>query len=154
MRLFRTLYNKPIFQRETLAPSTRDVVGWWESRRIFFNLVVGLTGVAACFLMIVCAFASEPMVGEAIGLPDGPLLGLFGIFFYGILSNVFYTSGWICELLMRTVSTAEKSSAAALQAFRAGVTFSVILTFSPAILSWVAFCITLAHGQIHGPPPE
>jgi hypothetical protein len=42
-------------------------------------------------------------VGEAIGILDGPLLGVFGILIYGILANVFYTGGWIAELALRTV---------------------------------------------------
>jgi hypothetical protein len=154
MRLFKRLYDGPAFKRATPAPNALAVIQWWESRRIFFNLAVGCTGLVACTLMIVCAFVSDSMVGETIGLPDGPLLGLFAIFLYGILANLFYTSGWICELLLRANASAEKSAAAGIQAFRAGVTFSVILTFSPAILCWIVFGMALAHGQTHGPPPE
>ncbi len=88
-----------------------EVIRWWEGRRFFFNSVVGCTGVITCVLLIVCAFTAESSVGEPIGMPDGPLLGVFGIVFYGILANVFYTGGWISELLMRAVTTTEKASA-------------------------------------------
>jgi hypothetical protein len=87
-------------------------------------------------------------------MPDGPLLGVFGIFFYGILANVFYTRGWICELLLGSVTTAKKSAAFGLKAFRVGIAISIFITLCPAALSWFAFAIALLHGQIHGPPGE
>ncbi len=154
MPFFRSLYNRPTFKRDNPAVAARQVILWWESRRLFFNLAVFLTGMFTCGLLIVCAFGSEQMVGEAIGLPDGPLLGLFAIFLYGILANVFYTSGWICELFLRRIVAPEKASAFGILVFRAGVTFSVALTLSPALVCWAAFAIALAHGQTHGPLPE
>ena len=154
MRLFKKLYDRPTFKRELPASDALDVLRWWESRRIFFNLVVGSAGIITCGLMIVCAFVSEPIVGEAIGLPDGPLLGIFAIFAYAILANIFYTSGWICELLARTFTTAEKSSTIAIRAFRAGVTISVALTLSPVVFCWLAFAVAVVHGQKQSPLPE
>jgi hypothetical protein len=154
MRLLRKLHDRPIFKRETAATGADEVIRWWETRRVFFNTVVGFVGVLTCVSMIVCGFVSEPIVGEAIGLPDPVFLGIFGILFYGILANVFYTSGWIGELFIRTILTAERASSVGLQAFRAGMAFSVALTLSPAVLCWIAFGIALAHGQTHGPLPE
>jgi hypothetical protein len=154
MRLLSALYDKPIFKRETPIDDVRDVIRWWESRRLFFNFVVGCAGILTCILLIFCAFVSEPIVGEAIGLPDGPLIGVFGIFFYGIFANFFYTFGWICELLVRTIATAEKSAVLGIKSFRAGVTFSILLTLSPVVFCWLAFAVAAMHGQKHGPPPE
>jgi hypothetical protein len=102
--------------------SPGEVIRWWEGRRFFFNSVVGCTGVITCVLLIVCAFTADSTVGEPIGMPDGPLLGVFGIVFYGILVNVLYTSGWISELLLRAVTTTEKASAIGLRAFRQACT--------------------------------
>ena len=87
-------------------------------------------------------------------MPDGPLLGVFAIVFYGILANLFYTGGWISELLVRAVTTTEKASAVGLRAFRAGVYFSILLTLFPAVVSWIAFAVALLKGQKHGPPSE
>ena len=64
-----------------------------ESRRFFLNFVVGCTGIVTCVMMIFCAIWAESAVDEAIGLPDGPLLGMFGIFLYRLLANVFFTGG-------------------------------------------------------------
>jgi hypothetical protein len=147
-------YNRPAFQRKPPAVGANAVIRWWESRRIFFNIVIGCAGLITCILLIVCAVVSEPIVGEAIGLPDGPLLGVFGIFFYALLANLFYTSGSICELLARKITTIEKSASFGLKLFRAGVTFSILLTLSPAVLCWISFAVAVLHGQKHGPPPE
>ena len=142
------------FRRDRLPAKAGEVIGWWEGRRLFFNSVVGCTGVITCALLIVCAFVAESTVGEPIGMPDGPLLGIFGIVFYGILANVSYTAGWLSELLMRAATTTEKASAFGVRAFRTGVYFSILLTLCPAVVCWIAFAVALLKGQKHGPPGE
>jgi hypothetical protein len=49
-----------------------EVIRWWEGRRLYFNSVVGFTGVITCVLLIICAFTADSIVGEPIGMPDGP----------------------------------------------------------------------------------
>jgi hypothetical protein len=147
----KTFYERPAFGRRQPALGAGEVIRWWESRRLFFNLVVGCAGLISCFLMVVCAFTAESFVGEAIGMSDGPLLGAFFIFPYALLANVCYTGGWISELLMRTASRADSSAAFGLRAFRVGVTFSILVTLCPAALCWLAFFVALFKGQTHGP---
>ena len=72
--------DNPHFNRQLTPVDATDVIRWWESRRFFYNAVVGITRLVTCALLIVCAFTADSMVGEPIGLPDGPLLGIFGIF--------------------------------------------------------------------------
>ncbi|HEY5253260.1 MAG TPA: hypothetical protein VIJ53_01315 [Acidobacteriaceae bacterium] len=153
-RSIKAFFNRPEFKRELPLTSPWEIIRWWESRRVFFNMVVACTGILTCILCIACAVIAESVVGEAIGMPDGPLLGVFFILFYGILANVFYTGGWIAELTYRTSSTAERSGEFAVKAFRAGMGFAILLTLCPAVLSWLAFTIALLHGQKHGPPGE
>jgi len=148
------LFDGPKFKRDLQFGSAGEIIRWWESRRLFFNCLVGLTGLITCVLLIICAFVAESTVGEPIGLPDGPLLGIFGIFLYGILANLFYTGGWICELLMRTIMTAQRSAAFGLRAFRIGVKFSIFVTLCPAVICWLSFAIALLHGQKHAPTGE
>ncbi len=152
--LIKSWFDGEKFKRDLPCAGDVEVILWWESRRFFFNYVVGLAGILTCILCLICAFTSEPIVGEAIGLPDGPLLGVFGIFFYGILANVFYTGGWICELLLRRATTAERAAAFGVRAFRLGLQFSVILTLLPSVLCWGAFGIALLHGQTEAPVIE
>ena len=75
----RAFFDGPNFKRDFRLDRPGEVIRWWESRRLHFNVVVGCTGIITCILMIVCAFTAENVVGEAIGMPDGPLLGVFGI---------------------------------------------------------------------------
>jgi len=125
-----------------------------ESRRLFFNLIVGITGLVTCVLLIVCAFTADSMVGEPIGMTDGPLLGVFMIVPYALLANVCYTAGWFSELLVRTTRRVDDAAAFAVKAFRAGITFSIFMTLCPAAICWLVFAVALMKGQKHGPPGE
>jgi len=154
MSTLHALYDRPVFKREIPLADGSAVVRWWESRRIFFNLALFYAGIVTCFLCLVCGFISEPIVGEAIGIPDGLLLGGDAILIYGILANFFYTFGWVFELLLRTTETPEKSAAISIRAFRVGVSISVILTLLPSLLCWLVFGYAVLTGQKHGPPPE
>ena len=132
--------------------SPGEVIRWWEDRRFFFNSIVGCTGVITCLLLIACAFTGESSVGEPWACRTGPLLGVFGIMFYGVLANVFYTGGGLSDLVMRAVTATEKASAFGLKAFRTGVFFSILLTLCPAAVCWIVFAVALWKGQKHGPP--
>ena len=148
------LFRGPRFERNPPLVGASGVVRWWESRRSFFNLTVGCTGFITCVLLIVCAFVADSMVGEPIGMPDGPLLGVFGIFFYGIAANIFYSAGWVSELLIRAISNDKAATTFALKAFRIGIAFSIFITLCPAVLCWIAFAVALLKGQKHGPIGE
>jgi hypothetical protein len=152
MPFLQKLYSHSAFRRSIPLTNTSQVIHWWESRRIFFNLVVGATGVFTCLLMITCAFVSEPIVGDAIGVPDGPILAIPVIIAYGIAANFCYTLGWIVESGLRTDSV-ETSNKIGLRLFRVGVTFSSILTLCPALLAWAAFAYMWITGQ-HIAPHE
>ncbi len=140
-----------IFQRDLLEDDPGSVIEWWERRRPWFNLVVGCTGMITCVLMVLCGFISEPVVGEAIGLPDGALFGLIGIVVYAIAANICYTAGWATEVV---ISRSQKQSATAfgLKAFRYGLRFSVVVTFLPALLCWALLLYLLATGQKNSMP--
>lgn len=84
-------------------------------------------------------------------MSDGPLLGVFGVLLYGILANVCYTAGWICELLMRKINGIKRSTSLGLKAFRIGLAFSIFITLVPAIVCWIVFAVALLKGQKHGP---
>jgi hypothetical protein len=150
----RRFYERPDFARTEPVIGALEIIRWWESRRVFFNLVVGCTGLFTCFLLIVCAITADSFVGEPIGMTDGPLLGILLIIPYALLANVFDTGGWISELLFRASGRAQSAAAFGLKAFRAGITFSIIVTLSPAAFSWFVFAIALFKGQKHGPTGE
>jgi hypothetical protein len=147
-------YERPDFRRSQSAINALDVIKWWESRRLFFNLAVGCAGLVTGILLITCAVTSDSFVGEPIGMTDGPLLGVFSIIPYAIIANICYTGGWVAELLVRMAGKVESAGAFGLKAFRFGVTFSILITLCPAALSWLAFAVALLRGQKHGPLGE
>jgi hypothetical protein len=108
--------------------------------------VLALVGTITCVLMIACGFVSEPIVGEAIGLPDGGIFIIFGILLYAVLANVCYTGGWIVELLLARRSPT-RAAGFGLLAFRRGMKFSICLTLFPAVISWAVFLGDLAFGH-------
>jgi hypothetical protein len=126
---------------------TREIVKWWENRRVFYNEVVGIVGLVTVFLMICCGIISELLVGEAIGIPASPIFIPFGAIVFGFLANVCYTGGWIAELLLSRFKPDTNTNAFGVIAFRMGVTFSVSVTLLPAVLSWAVFLLSLATGR-------
>jgi hypothetical protein len=108
--------------------STREVVVWWEIRRIPYNLAllaVGLVSVAAI-----------EWVGSRL-VPVGedfvePLILLFGVIAYAILANVCYSLGWITELFWSEETSDTLTTRRRL--FRNGFLFSVGLTGLPSVL--------------------
>jgi hypothetical protein len=115
---------------ETLA----DVIWWWESRRLAFNLLVGATGILTCIgLGIVLGIGIQfPQVADAdFLLPDPPLFAaIFGILGFGIAANICYTGGWIVELLVRCTWPDESDRLATLT-FTLGLLVAVCVTLLP-----------------------
>jgi hypothetical protein len=125
----------------------REIIEWWEKRRVFYNVVVVLVGVVSVFLMICCGILAEPLVGDAVGIPDGGFFIPFGAIVFGFLANVCYTGGWMAELLLSRFKTDRNTNAFGIRAFRLGVKFSVFVTLLPAVLSWAVFLFMLATGR-------
>jgi hypothetical protein len=136
------------FERDPRINAPAEIVRWWEERRLLYNIIVGCVGAVTSVLMISCGFISEPLVGEAIGLPDPPILVPLGIIAYGIAANVCYTGGWVVELRLAKRG-ATSTSEFGIRAFRFGLIFSVALTLFPAVFSWAGFLLTLAGRTTH-----
>src|SRR5579875_1137121 len=103
----KDFYRRQEFIRADRAVGAGDVIRCRESRRLFFNLTVGISGLVTCVMLVTCALTADSLVGEPIGMSDGPLLGLFMIVPYALLANACYTAGWISELVLRTTRTAD-----------------------------------------------
>jgi hypothetical protein len=121
---------------DSLAPEltsrrTRDVIGWWEQRRYTYNMLVGLTGVAACAVLLACGFAADALTG-AVSDIGSPFIELAGIIMYGLMANVCYTGGWVVTLALRAAGR-DRQGTFSPRAFRAGLIFSLGLTSLPAV---------------------
>ena len=123
--------------------SGAQVVAWWETRRLPYNLLVGVCGVTSLivfFLAIAASGALQP--GEDAVEP----LGLLAAFILApIAANVCYTLGWLVELIVRRLRP-KLTPAFGPALFAIGLTFSCFIVSIPAIF-WLAYLVLqgLAH---------
>jgi hypothetical protein len=139
----RRLGNLPLFRRDVSIASTRAVIGWWETRRIPYNLIVGSAGILTCIAIAIVGMGSYIFFNSDFGLPDPPLFAIFGVILYGILANVCFTGGWVAELIVQRIWP-EEANRFATTSFSLGLILSVLLTLTPAILVGVGGIFSLA----------
>jgi hypothetical protein len=135
-----------LFSRAGRLDRTWDIIVWWESRRIPYNLIVGATGVSSAIVIFVTGSVTEHVVGDAIGVSGSPLFEIFAVIIYGIMANICFTGGWVLELFSHRIWGARAEAFGEI-AFTWGTLFSVLLTLVPAalIVGWGAYRI-IAHG--------
>ena len=125
---------------EATAPlclySRRELVQWWEARRLRYNLLVGAVGVVT-WLLVLCvgSLAVKPGVDF-----EEPFMMLMGPPIYGILANICYSLGWVVDA---TFYRGQPRTAL----YRTGLIFSLVLTALPGVWAIVAWCITLYTGK-------
>jgi hypothetical protein len=120
-------------RRDPSVTSAWQVIGWWEARRIPFNLIVGATGTVTSGLVLATALISERLIGEPIGWPDPPIVIILAVIAFAGGANVCYTGGWLAELIVRRAWPDESRSFGTV-AFTLGVPFAVVVTVLPAVL--------------------
>ncbi len=133
----QTALRRFFFRSSSVVESPLDVVRWWESRRLAYNGAVGLTGLTTMVIANVIALI-------------GPGGGLFGpppvlIALYAVLANLFYTGGWITELLLRRVFGA-RTPVVGSALFRYGFAFSVGLTLLPTTAAVLDLAVRVLKG--------
>ena len=77
--------------------SAWSIIGWWELRRVPYNLALGLVGGVSFVLFLVFLTLLQDLDSggndvEFLALPVGV-----------VLANVAYTGGWVVELLVRLI---------------------------------------------------
>ena len=146
--IFRRLLDRTtslsLFARDTSPASAWQVIGWWELRRIPYNLIVACAGVLTCTFVAIVALASSILFGKDFGLPNPPIFGIILIFVYAIAANMCYTAGWMTELIMRTMWP-RGTDKFATWTFSLGVIFSVIVTLLPCVVIGGSGAIQLWH---------
>jgi hypothetical protein len=78
----------PLLRVKTDNRNALKIIGWWELRRILYNLIVFIA--LAIFLYLVPVFVEVP--------PDEDVIAPIAIVGFVCLCNLFYTLGWIVEL--------------------------------------------------------
>ena len=146
--LFSRLGVSTLCRRDIPINSAREAIGWWEARRVPYNLIVGIAGIITCIVVAVISAAASILVGVEFGLPDPPMFALIGVFLYGIAANICFTGGWLAELIVRKISPKEADKFAS-WTLTLGVVFSVLLTLAPAILVGAVGFFGLLRHLIH-----
>ncbi|MEO7996626.1 MAG: hypothetical protein ABI852_04230 [Gemmatimonadaceae bacterium] len=116
-----------LFRDSAGAETPADVVRWWEKRRLAYNIGVGSVGLVSLGVMTV-----SNSVGPHGKFYAGPPLA--AIIAFGVLANLFYTTGWLSEIMLRPLFGRRTGTVGA-AIFRYGFAFSIGLTLLPMGLS-------------------
>jgi hypothetical protein len=98
-----------------------QVIGWWERRRLAYNVCVGAAGVLA--LGVLMLLHPQRSATANFGL-------LLGVGLYGLAANACYTLGWMTDLALRKVLGIRAPDLAPVL-LRYGFVFSLGLTLLP-----------------------
>lgn len=113
------------------------IVGWWEGRRLKYNLIVGGAGLVSLGAMTVISLIPP-------GLP-GFFVPWQGIVAFGVMANVCYLLGPSVEILVEKLFRGQILPVGP-SLFRMGLTFSVGLALLPtliAVIAWIAHLVGL-----------
>ncbi len=135
-------------RRDIPINSNWGAIGWWEARRVPFNLIVGSAGILSCVVIGVIGLGSYFLFHGELPLPSG--LSVLAIFLYGAIANLCFTGGWVAEILVRKLWPKEADRFATLS-FSIGLAFSVLLTLTPAVVVGAAGIFGLL-GYLFGVP--
>ena len=128
--LVEVLYPLPDLRRTPLS-----LLGWWESRRLLYNQVLGATGLFTL------------AVGFAIGPWENPMDLLVGAGSYAVMANVCYSMGWAMEVVATALWGRQAPRLGPLL-FRQGLIFSVGLTLLPVFLMVFVRIVMLLAGAV------
>ncbi len=117
--------------------TTGQVIRWWELRRLLYNAILLIVGVAAIAGMEWLMTKVIPLGEDAVE----PMILVLGVLVYGFMANLCYTRGWIVELWGRKANPASARRRGQWM-FRAGLVFSCVLTSAPF---WLACVYWITH---------
>jgi hypothetical protein len=118
-----------IFIADIAEKKWLKIVLWWEIRRLLYNLFL------IFFLLITIGILSILPNNGFVKLYPGPMLAVgvyFGILLFFVLSNLFYTTGWIFQLATRNMNWV-KIKLLTQKSFILGILISLLVTITPVI---------------------
>lgn len=118
--LFSSLVSIPDEPRGNFS-----IIGWWEARRMLFNMVILLCGLPTVLIIYLTGLASLKFT-------------VTGSIEYAILANICYTAGWICELIARSWWQ-ERARHLGPILFTLGFAFSILLTIGAGVIMILLF---------------
>lgn len=106
--------------------TTGQVIRWWELRRLLYNALLLVVGIAAIAGMEWLMSRAIPLGEDAVE----PMILVLGVLAYALLANLCYTLGWVVELRNRKTDPVAARQRGQWM-FRAGLLFSCALTSLP-----------------------
>jgi len=106
-----------------------SMLKWWESRRLAYNVLVGVCGLPTLFMLAV--WAHQPLV-----------LLFSGTLCFGAAANLCYSLGMPAELLT-WLMWREKSCNVGPVLFTLGTVFSTVLTLGVALIVFLSLLLAL-----------
>jgi hypothetical protein len=85
-----------LFSEPNDPASAKDVIAWWELRRLPFNFVVGTSGVL-CLVVFLAAIETSGHLR-----PGEDAVEPLALMMAPIIVNVLYTLGWVVETAYRS----------------------------------------------------
>jgi hypothetical protein len=85
-----------LFARPDPAATPREVIGWWERRRLYYNLII-FVWAAILICVFILGHREDDLLGDSPRIFSGYLLG------FQLPANIFYTGGWIADLVVKKV---------------------------------------------------
>lgn len=122
-------------RRDVPLAGSWQVIGWWEVRRIPYNLLVGSAGILSSSVFVLIGLIDYFFFHGEFPAPTG--LTILAVIFYAIIANVCFTGSWLSELVVRKAWPAEADRFATLS-FSLGLAFSLLLTLIPGVLATFA----------------
>ena len=132
-KLFGRLRGSLLCERNTPIVSARQAIGWWEARRVPFNLIVAIAGIVSIAVVSVVGLGAHFLLNSDFGLPDPPLFAVFGVILYALVVNMLYTGGWVVELAIRT-AWPEQADRFATLTLSLGLFLTILVTLLPGIV--------------------
>ena len=112
--------------------TTKDIVVWWELRRIPYNIIVGvLGGLSLILFFFFISHAGHLKPGEDAIEPMALIIAPF-------LINIGYTAGWFLEVILRKILKIENTGLG-ISILKFGILFSILVIFLPSIIWGIIF---------------
>ncbi len=128
-----------LFSSPNHPDSPHDVIAWWETRRLPFNLIIGAYG-AVCLVIYFVALTTSGHLG-----PGEDAIEPLALIAAPFVANALYTLGWIVELTYRSIEHGV-SPRFGPRLFKLGLTLGLFLITLPTafwsgyrILQWAGF---------------
>jgi hypothetical protein len=107
-----------------------NIIIWWEIRRILYNIIMLVVGIPAMILLLIVMEKYNPSALE----PPDDFVPLLSIIATGILANIFYTFGWVSEIL-KTLLIKDRWPNYGPNVWLCGLCFSIFICIVPSALT-------------------